>query len=569
MIGKLFGFGHKIDIEEAKKTRQQLSESPSAFHQKETFTPGENIIDREEDRIKILRKLAGNRSQLIEISEGKYIDIINFDEKGEVTETETKKKEAKIQDSEKQKTFEVKRTSSGEWEIIEHDDLSKAEIRTAISEGQLHKGEIEVAGKKKLTVLYWGNGDGNLEPLVIRKLLDLEKIGSTEDINIVAQISRSSQEEIKDYFGEEYVESNIDGNWSKQARRYYVTKGEVEENPLPKLVKETVDSPVIENLGNIDMTDKTELLDFLITEMKAFPAEHYMVVYFDHGQGWKGVALDKEDTPSISPEDMGEITKKVKEATGQNIDIMVMENCLEGQAEALYPMKDSTDYIIASPEILWGSAFADNPGPIHLREGLEIIQRNEQNELNNPRLAATSLLKATANKNHAITLSVVDSKKLDALAEATEKLKEAIEKAGVTGEEICRAAEKTQQYEILNSPDNKHGFVDIGDLSDNIEASIEHSEVKKAARELRETLDKTVVARLNMQSDRIECQSDDGNGFISIEGNVKRCHGLSINLGKQESDIERKTYESLSFNRKTGWDEIIQKANWTNSISEK
>jgi len=622
MLGKIFGF-KKIDMEEAKSTRKKLLESTSALHQKETFTASEDIISQEDEKIDILRKLSQNKSQLIEISDGNRIDIIEFNETGEVTGTNTVKKEALVENKEQHKTFRVKKNDEGKWEITEKDELSKAEVSTTLSGGYVYKGKLEVPGKKKLTVLFWGNGSGNLEPLVIRKLLDLEKLGSTEDINIIAQISRAPQEEIRENFTSfgidektidklgsyiidreklksleslqgnvysqiglteelkklsfneeeikivlnysencEFIQSNIDGNWSKQARRYYVTKGQEEPGNLPVVKNETVDSPVLENLGNINMTDRKELQEFLITEMKQFPAEHYMIVLFDHGKGWKGIAPEKEDHGNISPEDMGDITKKVKETTGQNIDVMVMENCLEGQAEALYPMKDSTDYMIASPEILWGSAFTDNPGPIHIREGLEIIQKNEKNELNNPREAAFAIVQATANKHHAITLSVIDSKKLDELAESTANLKEAIKNSELTQEELRHIAAKTQQYELLDSPETKHGFVDIGDLAENIEAETDNEEVKKATKGLKDALNHTVLGKLAMSGDEIACRSDDGDGFTVFEGNVKRCHGLSINLGIEQSDIERKTYESLSFIKKTGWNEIVHRAGW-------
>ncbi len=622
MLGKIFGF-KKINTEEAKNTRKKLLESNSALHQKETFTDSEDIINQEDKKIDILRKLSQNKSQLIEISDGNRIDIIQFNETGEVTGTDTVKKEALIKDEEQHKTFQVKKNNEGKWEIVEKDDLSKAEVPTTLSGRHVYKGKLEVPGKKKLTVLFWGNGSGNLEPLVIRQLLDLEKLGSTEDINIIAQISRAPQEEIKENFTSfvinektinklgsyiidreklkpleslqgnaysrfgiteelkklsfneeeikivlnysencEYIKSNIDGNWSKEARRYYVTKGQEEQGNSPVVKHETVDSPVMENLGNINMTDRKEMLDFLITETKQFPAEHYIIVLFDHGKGWKGIAPDKEDHGNITPEDMGDITKKVKEVTGQNIDVMVMENCLEGQAEALYPMKDSTDYIVASPEVLWGSSFADNPGPIHIREGLEIIQKNEKNELNNPKQAAFALVQATANKHHAITLSVIDSTKLDELAESTANLKEAIKKSDITEENLRNIADKTQQYELLDSPENRHGFVDLGDLAENIGTATENESVKKAAQQVKDALDHAVAGRLSMSGDEIECRSDDGSSLTVFDGNVKRCHGLSINLGTGQTDIERKTYENLSFIKKTGWDEIVHRAGW-------
>ncbi len=287
MIGKIFNFGNKIDKDLAIKTKKSLEENRDLPRQLETFTKTENIINHEDKQIKILRKFADKKAQLIEIKDGNQIDIIDFNEDGEVTETRKEKKKADINDSENKRSLEIKSDSSGNWTITEKDEQSNAHVTTTLSTGHVYRGKVEVPGKKKLTVLFWGNGSTNLEPLVVRKLLDLEKMGSTEDINIVAQISRAPQEKIKECHGEDYIESNIDGNWSNQARRYYVTKGVQEENPLPVIKNETIDSPVIENRGNVNMGDKNELLDFLLTEMKEYPAEHYMVVLFDQGLVWR------------------------------------------------------------------------------------------------------------------------------------------------------------------------------------------------------------------------------------------------------------------------------------------
>ena len=560
MIGKIFGF-NKIDRSQALKTKKSLEENASLFHQKESFSPTQDIISQEDDKINILRQFADKKSQLIEVRDGNKIDIIDFNEKGEITETRTKKKKAKIED-EIGKSFELKMGPSGNWLITEKDSQSNASITTTLSEGQTYKGKVEVPGKKKLTVLFWGNGSGNLEPLVVRKLLDLEKMGSTKDINVLAQISRAPQELFKESLGDEYIESNIDGNWSNQARRYYVTKGIQEENPLPVIKNETIDSPVLENLGDINMGDKKELENFLVKEMKEYPAEHYMVVLFDHGQGWRGINPDESDIGSITPEEMGSVTENVKKATGQNIDVMVMENCLEGQAEALYPMRNSTDYLVASPELLWGSAYTDNPGPIHLREGLELIQKNERGELNNPKEAAIDLVRATSNKNHAVTLSVIDSDKLEGVAESTKELGESLKKAGVTKEQMREVAQETQQYEQLEAAEMRHGYLDVGDLAENIENKIDNSEVKKAAKGLKDSLGKAVVAELHMQGDAIQCDSDDGEHWMTFEGNVKRSHGLSMNFGMPGNTTEKEIYKNLSFNMDTDWDDIVSDAAW-------
>jgi len=85
MIGKIFNFGNKIDKDLALKTKKSLEENKNLPHQLETFTKTENIINNEDKQIKILRKFADKKAQLIEIKDGNQIDIIDFNENGEVT----------------------------------------------------------------------------------------------------------------------------------------------------------------------------------------------------------------------------------------------------------------------------------------------------------------------------------------------------------------------------------------------------------------------------------------------------------------------------------------------------
>jgi hypothetical protein len=75
--------------------------------------------------------------------------------------------------------------------------------------------------KKDLTVLYYmqSSGDGLGEKMG-EGIIDLERIGSTDDINIVAQYNRKEPQNVM----EEHI---IDGGWAG-TRRYFITK---DENP--------------------------------------------------------------------------------------------------------------------------------------------------------------------------------------------------------------------------------------------------------------------------------------------------------------------------------------------------
>ena len=68
-----------------------------------------------------------------------------------------------------------------------------------------------LAAEKEWTILVFINGDNNLEGAGIDDINEMEKVGSTDDVNIIVEIDRTS--------GYDY--SN--GDWTT-TRRYYITK---------------------------------------------------------------------------------------------------------------------------------------------------------------------------------------------------------------------------------------------------------------------------------------------------------------------------------------------------------
>ena len=122
------------------------------------------------------------------------------------------------------------------------------------------------SGQTWTVMLYQDADDKILEQDIYVDLNEAERVGSSDRVNIVAQMDRFKG----GYKG--------DGNWTG-AGRFYVTQ----DDDLSR-----VQSQVLADLGEIDMSDPRTLVDFVTWAMKAYPADKYALILSDHGMGWPG-----------------------------------------------------------------------------------------------------------------------------------------------------------------------------------------------------------------------------------------------------------------------------------------
>lgn len=145
------------------------------------------------------------------------------------------------------------------------------------------EGEATVRTQpKKWTILVYLAGDNNLDTEGVKDLAEMAKVGSNNDINVIAQFDRAG---------------------TKGTQRFYITKGG----------GYTRDS--IMNLGETNCGDPEILIDFLKWGISTYPAEHYMAVLWNHGSGWKeddiynrALKLSPERT-DISPFEIRKISR--------------------------------------------------------------------------------------------------------------------------------------------------------------------------------------------------------------------------------------------------------------------
>ncbi|MBI5744387.1 MAG: hypothetical protein HY952_07545 [Elusimicrobia bacterium] len=196
-----------------------------------------------------------------------------------------------------------------------------------------------VPAVKDWTVMYFVNGKNNLESSAVMDVNQMELVGTTPRINIVAEVGRMNGQE-----GDDHSE----GDWTG-VRRYLITR---DANTS------LINSPVLEDRGKADMGSWKELADFVRWAKTRYPARRYALVLWDHGNGWKpvdmansvhfgekGFSLDDETGNEISTPQMA---LALKAAGGVNF--LMLDGCNMAMASVAYEVSDQAEVMTASEE---------------------------------------------------------------------------------------------------------------------------------------------------------------------------------------------------------------------------
>ena len=185
---------------------------------------------------------------------------------------------------------------------------------------------------REWTVMVYVNGKNNLETFALDDVNEMERVGSSDSVNVVAELGR-----MNGY-------SNEEGDW-KGVRRYYITKDTASYE---------IGSPVVQDLGKRDMGDWRELAGFTRWAKANYPAKRYMLIVWNHGSGWRipeppaagrGISYDDETHNHITTP---QLSLALREAGG--VDVYASDACLMQMVEVAYEIKDSAAYIVGSEE---------------------------------------------------------------------------------------------------------------------------------------------------------------------------------------------------------------------------
>jgi len=215
-----------------------------------------------------------------------------------------------------------------------------------------------LASQPYWTVMIYMDGDNNLEAAAIDDLNEMETAGSDANINIIVQIDRIPG----------YDSSN--GDWYG-AKRYYVTQDpngyDMDNYSLPG----TIVSTELADLGEVDMGNPSTLINFTNWARTNYPAANYLLVLWDHGDGWKlrsritqkgkytriekrepvkGICYDDTDGGYIDMPGLNSALNTITSGGTFPIDVIGFDACLMAMIEVDYEVYPYCKFRVGSEE---------------------------------------------------------------------------------------------------------------------------------------------------------------------------------------------------------------------------
>ncbi|MEW6069159.1 MAG: clostripain-related cysteine peptidase [Candidatus Thermoplasmatota archaeon] len=390
---------------------------------------------------------------------------------------------------------------------------------------------------RKWTLLIYLDADNNLEEAGIEDINELEMVGSTNDVNVIVQIDRI----------DEYDTSN--GDW-KGAKRYYVTKDE--DTAI-------INSVELEDLGEINMGGPTTLIDFVLFGIENYPAEHYLLDFWDHGGSWQGVCWD--DTNQGDYLTLSEIEfalSAIRNKSQKNIDIALFDACTMGNTEVFYQLRNYVDIAVGSEASVPGDGCPYNKILEFITSTPSATKEELATKIVELYIESYSDGESDPDDTPSVTMSAFKLKNFDVLAEHVDELCMMLSKKSglpLQNLQIVNSRMNSQQFLVAfvpsPFPNILSSMIDLYDFCYELtrQPTIDTS-IKSKARDVMKYFEELKVA---------EAHND-----LSYGG----AHGLTIYFPNEISTEYRSTYDKIAFAEDKYWNEFIHHVNRVESAKD-
>jgi hypothetical protein len=408
--------------------------------------------------------------------------------------------------------------------------------------------------RKKWTVLVWIAGDNDLDEFGLSDLKEMKKVGSNENIDIVAQFDRAGK---------------------SATRRYHLKKGT------------TLAEDMVADLGETNTGDPAVAIDFFTWGIKSFPADRVMTVIWNHGSGideadvyrrarratvrrgqgptptpgrdaavpkqrirtvassrfrralfsttvntaitTRAIAYDDTSRDFLDNAELKKVLAKVASRTGRSIDVLGLDACLMNMVEVAYQLRDFVGHIVASEELEPGDGWPYD----RVLKDLDAKPTARGAEVSKAVVARYLDSYVAAD---AITSAALDVARVESVAKAVDRLAGACMKALADDSEyvaFSRALKATQRFDTKD-------FVDLGDFCAQLASRTARTDVKKACA--------AVTTSLSGAAPFVLKHGHKGAGLA-------RATGAAIYF-PTVNDAQL-TYDTLDFAKDTRWGKLI------------
>lgn len=387
------------------------------------------------------------------------------------------------------------------------------------------------------TVLMYMDADDNvLEGDIFIDLNELERVGSTDQVQIIAQIDRHNGA----FAG--------DGDWIS-TKRFYVTQ----DDDL-----ETVSSQEIEDMGEADMGESDTLADFITWGIQNYPAQKYALILSDHGGGWTGGWTDpdpQEDSKLYIIEIQEALAQGLANAGVEKFELFGFDACLMSEFEVFAALYPYANFAVASEEVIpaigwaytaWAGSLVADPTmdgralsqailDSYIFDDSRIQDDQQRAALFGPG-SAEQIAQEVASE---VTLSAIDLSAFPGLISAVDSLAAALVNADP--QLIAKARTYAQSFETLWGTDQPSPFIDLGHFAALMTDFTDAPEVSAAAEQVKSAIQQALVAEKHGD------QRPGSTGF-SIFFPTSQIY---------QETLEDYTYTTATFPEVSSWDDFL------------
>jgi len=366
---------------------------------------------------------------------------------------------------------------------------------------------------KEWNFLVFLNGKNNLDSFGSLNMNQMEQYGSNENLNILVQWGSTK---------------------NKSTKRVLIQK---DSNT------NSVTSPVIEDMGKVDMGDYRNLVDFAKWAQEKYPARHTFIAVWNHGSGWhlerdgeivRDISWDDETGNHITTEQLGVAMGEIAKLYGRKVDLYGSDACLMAMPEVAAEMTDSVDVFLGSEDVEPGEGWPYhtflsrwNAEPTASAERVASLLTEEYAKAYSP---GGVYPKRTA------SLSSFRLSTITLLQSAISGLSQVIQGLPVEAKAKVKSAVSASQY---------FTYSDYRDMSD-VVANLEKAQIS----ELRDSRE---LATLKAAISKFVVSNFTTPGFEKAKG-----VSFWFPTSKYTFDTHSKRYKSLAFDKATNWSAALQ-----------
>jgi len=409
------------------------------------------------------------------------------------------------------------------------------------------------------TIMVYLAGDNNLDSAGAIDLNEMKTVGSSDQVAVLAQFDRAGGK--------------------GATTRYFLKNG----TPVAK--------DAVQTLGETNMGDPKVLEDFVTWGITNYPADHYLLVLWNHGAGWddanlyqgdvfsgatppvsrksqpvasrgaaagvkpigfaqaragiartrralfsstveaavkqRGIAFDDQAQDFLDNVELKKVMTRIKKKLTRKIDILGMDACLMSMMEVYYQMRDVAEFSVGSEESEPGDGWPYD----RILKALAAKPAMTPEELS--KTIVTQYL-ASYKASDSVTQSAVKLAELPVLTTALNSLAKALK--GILTDSALRTALINARAQVQEYSRPYDDYCDLLDLCQLLDASISNTAVKKACAAVKLAASTVIIA----------------SGYKGSA--VDKSQGISIYFPKRKLSP---LYKTLDFTKKSNWDEFL------------